>query len=283
MSRHSLYAAAVSQSLLFAVQCCLVLSCVVIFAVWKSSGVPAARGRISLSISIGAPDEEPPVTIERKSSDASNHGHGHGRRGWWDYVPKNHGEKHHQGQGHSSEQHGLKGILHDLRDAICANEDRPIEVIPGRKPSLPGDFPLSQPPRLSHQPSRPSTVRASTIRISENLPTSSSDRRGDTRPQSPGHSLNSFRTGLIPRMVLFREVMRDEVSMVLKCSLSLKLTLSTQLCYTTFIAVSCLVVTILAIIGSTSKLALDTCHWLMLNCMSELKWLLLLLTSFLLS
>ena len=213
---------------------------------------------------MGAPDEAPHV----KNSDDS---HGRGRRGWWDYVPKNHGEKQHQGQCPSSEHHGLRGVFHGLRNAICTNGDRSIEVVPGRKPSLPGEFPLSQPPYLSHQPSRPSTVR-----ISENIPISSSDRRRDSQPLSPAHSLNSFRTGLIPRMVLFREVMRDEVSIFTQC---LKPTDFLQLCYTTFIAVSCLVVTILAIIGSTSKLALDTCHWLMMNCMLTLEWLSRLLTS----
>ena len=241
---------------------------IVIFAVWKSSGAPAVRGRISLNLSMGAPDEAPTVRTERKSSDDS---HGRGRRGWWDYVPKSHGEKQHQGQSQFPKQHGLGGIFHGLRDAICM--DRPIEV-PGRKPSLPGEFPLSQPPHSSHHPS---TVRAPTVRISENILISSSDRRRDTRPLSPVHSLNNIRTGLIPRMVLFREVMRDEVSKYSPC---LKPTDSVQLCYTTFIAVSCLVVTILAIIGSTSKLVLDTYHWLMMNCTSTLTFFSCVLTLF---
>lgn len=168
------------------------------FAVWKSSGVPAARGRISIQLSMGDPDELPNHHLD--ATQAENSENPHVRRGWWDYVPGN--EKPPDMSGKTLETLQARQFLGDVRTSVrrvwAAGESSP-EINPARKTSLPGEYPV-------HQHSRPSTVR-----ISEHLPSSINDRLGNTREGSPGPSFSSRRSGLMPRM-LFREVIRDEVS-----------------------------------------------------------------------
>ena len=161
----------------------------VIYAVWKSSGVPAARGRISLRLSSMDHLEESVGNHSEASANDDNDGM-HLRRGWWDYVPG--GEKPSEGPTvRSSDASGFFSVLWRTVGRLWrTNEDSTIAA--ARKPSLHSEFPLPS------------------VRISEN-PASLNDRGEPSRSRSPVPSFSSRYIGLRPRMVLLREVMRDEV------------------------------------------------------------------------
>lgn len=167
------------------------VSLAVVYAVWKSSGVPAARSRISLQLSMDDLHETDSHLENNRRDD--NQGK-HVGRGWWDYVPRS--------ESPASSARGLafrfslRDIFHSWRMSMrrlwTRSENLP-ECALARKSSLPGDAPLPQP------------TRPSAVRISGN------DQRETAGPRSPMPSLSIYHSGLIPRMVLCREVMRDEV------------------------------------------------------------------------
>jgi len=108
-----------------------------------------------------------------------------------------------------------------------------------RKPSVTGEFPIPQPPR-------PSAVRISEAHLDKRASDRSESMavRGRSSPAPSSHSRLSR---YMPRMELFRDVMRDE------------------LCYTTFITASCVVVAVLALIGVNFRNGLTVSKWLSLN------------------
>jgi len=165
----------------------------VIYAVWKSSGIPAARSRISLQLSMDDLHEVSDDYLggSQGGDDDSNHI----RRGWWDYVPSSE-KPPSSAQGRRFGFPSVRGIIRNLwifiRRPWMRSENSP-DVVLARKCSIPGDVPLPQP------------ARPSAVRISGN------DHRENHRPRSPMPSLSIYRSGLIPRMVLCQEVMRNEV------------------------------------------------------------------------
>jgi len=208
------------------------ISCCFVYAVWKSSGLPAVRGRISLRLaSMDDLDEA------QNHPGQSNVNYTHQRRGWWDYVPGN--EKPIQPLQrqpvNDSQASGFSSIMRYTVKCFRRSPDD-SKIFAGRKPSIHSEFPLPQ-------PSRPPAVR-----ISQNSASTTSDPRGNFRAHSPSPSFSSQPIiGLRPRMVLLREVMRDE------------------LCYTTFITTLCVVVTVIAVAGVNIRMALNVAGWLMLN------------------
>lgn len=114
-------------------------------------------------------------------------------RGWWDYVPRSEKPASQDPTFHFTSGQGIfRSWKLSLLRLWRISESSPDSIL-ARKPSLPGDVPLPQLPRPS------------VVRISGN------NQREFTRPRSPMPSLSIYRSGLIPRMVLCREVMRDEV------------------------------------------------------------------------
>lgn len=127
----------------------------VFYAVWKSSLYPAAQGRLSIAIS----EKYPPDAAQGDTM----------RRGWWDYVPRAPASENgsirqgngHTGHGNANHQPRISedSIVRRLRNSVLrftAVID-PQQQVPTytRKPSIPTDQPLSQPPRPS-APSPPS-------------------------------------------------------------------------------------------------------------------------------
>lgn len=89
----------------------------------------------------------------------------------------------------------------------------------------------------THDSSAPMrTTQSSAVRITE-----------PQRPASPTFSTHTRLSRYIPRMELFRDVMRDE------------------LCYTTFITTSCVIVAVFALIAVNFKNSLTVSGWIFLN------------------
>ena len=132
-------------------------------------------------------------------SEASSNNYGetiHARRGWWDYVPGSE-KPAPAGQGRAVSMSHASGFFYVLRTAIgrlWRSEDSNIAV--ARKSSIHSESPLPQ-------PSRPI--------VPENPEPLASHSNETSRSRSPVPSFSSHHIGLRPRMVLLREVMRDEV------------------------------------------------------------------------
>lgn len=179
----------------------------VLYAVWKSHGSVAARGRIAISLSL---DDviDPPVEGRTQSMEAS-----HSRRGWWDYVPTADPSSHRSRRTESIGSHdtSARGGVRGFRsgDRVCDPES-----------SVPSMPPIPPPPLDCNSPPRTSTVRMSTaIQALPNF------RRESAliiprRSSSPAFSSTSRMSRYMPRVALFKGVMRDEVSNVIRHTLS---------------------------------------------------------------
>ncbi|KAF9015302.1 hypothetical protein BDQ17DRAFT_1229006 [Cyathus striatus] len=196
----------------------LFICCCFLYACWKSRGSPAVRGRISLELSM----EELPIDIPPDAGDASQPT----RRGWWGHVPTPEIER----------PIPVKlNISQVVRRVFSVFPEKLGKTIPLKAPKSPeektreGDLPSSI--TQFHNP-----VNAR--------------RRGSTSHgrHSPTPSSGSRFSRLVPRMELFREVMKDE------------------LFYTTFITASCVIVAVLAVIGVNFKNGLTVTGWIALNC-----------------
>ncbi|KAK0465429.1 uncharacterized protein EV420DRAFT_1514318 [Desarmillaria tabescens] len=181
-----------------------------LWAVWKSRSSPLARGRISIRLSMDDCAESETFNPETA------------RRGWWDYVPKKEAPVSSPVTGHNN----FIRSLYNKLISIPSDSKPPRLPFPAQKTPIPSDSPIPQPPRPS--------VAA----ISEALPERPSDepserfsRRSSDR-LSPVPSSYSRLSRYMPRMELFREVMKDE------------------LCYTTVITAVCVVAAVLAVIST---------------------------------
>ncbi|PBL00743.1 hypothetical protein ARMGADRAFT_1006867 [Armillaria gallica] len=181
-----------------------------LWAVWKSRGSPLARGRISIQLSLDDCTE----------LDASNPETA--RRGWWDYVPKTEAAA----SSPSTDHNNFTRSFYNKFKSIVSNSEPPTLTAPARKTSIPSDFPIPQPPRPS------------VVAISEALPERPSNdpserfSRSSLNRNSPAPSSYSRLSRYMPRMELFREVMKDE------------------LCFTTAITSVCVVAAVLAVVST---------------------------------
>ncbi|KAG8844588.1 hypothetical protein FRB91_002521, partial [Serendipita sp. 411] len=129
------------------------------YAVWKSSLYPAAQGRLSIAIS-----EKPPTGMEAEPSIfGQNPNPGTIRqRGWWDYVPRappsdagsirQGATGQTDGAGRPSDDSLVKRLRNSVMRLTTSLDINTAGAGPQptytRKPSIPTEQPLSQPPRL---------------------------------------------------------------------------------------------------------------------------------------
>lgn len=237
-----------------------------LYAVYNSRGRPSIRGRISIRLSMEDNNYEPKISeqLDNVFSDAhaiqpsipSIHSSAHAR-GWWDYVPA---------ASTSPPPQPLEPLGPVSPAAQITNWWRSLVVNDGmnppgleRKTSLASDAPLRPNPSFrehrmslasSSQQSHSSRVHL-TAKLTKDPPTSSGNRWSKGLFSS---SRSTF-SRMVPRMVLFKEVMRDE------------------LCYTTFIACSCAVVAILSAIAMRLPMTLSVntwilCNWCLISCLT---------------
>lgn len=143
-----------------------------------------------------------------------SHLSGYARRGWWDYVPESP-----RNSGVNAEQASLKqesaSVLHALRHRLWElwrPAVDPPEYATHRKPSLPGEHPIPQP---QVRPVRASMVSGS-HRQSERYSSSRPYDFPKPRPTSPAPSsvFNKLTKLVLPRMILFQEVLKNEVRVI---------------------------------------------------------------------
>ncbi|KAF9229453.1 hypothetical protein BS17DRAFT_743530 [Gyrodon lividus] len=208
-----------------------------LYAVWSSHGSAAVRGRISIQLSLDEVNHEQPFEHRKESTDSA-----HGRRGWWDYVPPL--DAANPFSSPRSRQPSLSSQERSVRrDASRRTRNRDAE---GRTEAV--QFPKTPVPvpstEFTHFPGpvpRPSTVRMSaTVEGSHALRKEPMPFRRSTSPTFSSMS----RTRYMPRMALFREVMRDE------------------LCYTTTITIFTVVSAAMTLVGVSSASGVNSAIWI---------------------
>lgn len=154
----------------------LLFSYPVLYACWRSGGSKAARGRISIQLSM----EDLPIDVPLDNTEQQPT-----RRGWWDYVPNTQAATSSQTlpdpkqNSFSPVRLWLAGLRSraDSKSPISQSTGVPIsETSFGQQPKAPGNRTLAA-------------------------------RRGT----SPTPSSFSRFSKLVPNMVLFQKVMKDEV------------------------------------------------------------------------
>ncbi|OJA10796.1 hypothetical protein AZE42_00305 [Rhizopogon vesiculosus] len=202
-----------------------------LYAVWQSHGSVAARGRVAISLSMDdIPD--PPVERRTQSMDTS-----HSRRGWWDYVPTADPSSLFSSRSRRTESHDLSARDGVRRFRSGDNVENSVSSIPP-VPPLPLDY---------NSPPRTSTVRMSTAIQTCPNPRRESALPTSQRPSSPALSSMSRISRFMPRVALFKEVMRDE------------------LLYTTFITAFTVVSVVMTLIGVRSEVEIDHICWIGLD------------------
>ncbi|KIJ68299.1 hypothetical protein HYDPIDRAFT_36792 [Hydnomerulius pinastri MD-312] len=210
-----------------------------LYAVWKSHGSAAVRGRIAISLSLDEVNDAPPPEVRKESTDSV-----HTRRGWWDYVPTLDAtnpfspQRSRQPSILSQERSIVSALREGTRGFHVGDVESGLENARYQKASVP--FPSTE---VASSPApRPSTVRMSTTM--EGQHTSRRDAPFQRRPTSPAFSSMSRITRYIPRMALFREVMRDE------------------LCYTATITGFTVVSAAMTLIGVSSETDINSAAWI---------------------
>lgn len=151
------------------------LICSVLYVCWKSRGSPAARGRISIELSMDdLPIEFPADPVDKPKQV---------RRGWWDYVPED-----------QEAPAATPEVLNEKSPNKVKGFFRKIKKSP-----LPAQKPKALATGLR---SRAQQVKINAVPAVRN---------------SFAPSTMSRLSRLIPRMELFRQVMRDEVNFYLIC------------------------------------------------------------------
>ncbi|KIK47315.1 hypothetical protein CY34DRAFT_799474, partial [Suillus luteus UH-Slu-Lm8-n1] len=150
-----------------------------LYAVWKSHGSAAVRGRITISLSLDDVADTRKESIESRKST-------YNRRGWWDYVSTV--------DPPPFPQRSRTTRLPTPKFRT-AERVRDPENVPSRPP-LPTESPLT---------------RTSTIRLSTTHPNPRNNPPVPPRASSPAVSSISRISRYMPRVALFTEVMRDEL------------------------------------------------------------------------
>ncbi|KAF8973889.1 hypothetical protein BDZ97DRAFT_403352 [Flammula alnicola] len=203
----------------------LFICCCFVYVCWKSRGSPAARGRISIELSM---DDLP---IEFPSDPADNLQTT--RRGWWDYVPEN-----------PSEMRTSQIKL----DSANGLDERRESTFRGFVNKMTRSRSMQQP--VSSDSNEKASKLQKRLNNAHGNPSAASQREDSANP-SARHSFtpssaSKFRR-IVPRMELFQQVMKDE------------------LLYTTFITFNCVIVAVLIIIGVNVKNGLSVTGWIALN------------------
>ncbi|KAF8559218.1 hypothetical protein OG21DRAFT_710042 [Imleria badia] len=173
----------------------------VLYAVRKSHGPVTVRGRISVRLSLDDVTHDQPTEPRKESADT-----GRNRRGWSDIRPHT---KHFSASWQSSSslrEPSIASIPHDGFQRVHSYST-PGSAETAQNSKRPFPFPSTV---HSHPPApRSWTVRMPTTTDGSHLPDSVAAPFKLSTSQS--HSPISRFTRYIPRMSLFREVMRDEV------------------------------------------------------------------------
>ncbi|KAL5534455.1 hypothetical protein ACEPAG_917 [Sanghuangporus baumii] len=190
-----------------------ICSCFV-YAVWKSEKLPAAQGRISISLSGQGPQQQP--TGEKGGDLALNR-----PRGWWDYVPERNAKPMEEPRvqtWHIVDDQGFVGNMRYLFGALIKNESSGQTAL--RKGS---DATLVASPHAQ------SLSKPPTIQFREN--SEHSRFSVVSRAQSATPSKTRSLGPLMNRMKLFREALRNELA------------------YTALITIFNVIATILGLVG----------------------------------
>lgn len=166
----------------------------VMSAVFRSYRGPATHARLSLPLeedetsSVGSNDKEDAGAQVRTI------------RGWWDYVPSPRGER---TTGPSSSRCGSpRDVMGRFRRWWSGEPTLPSTVFQ-RKPSIPGDVPLPQPPRVT-------SVSSAGLRVSTSR--EGPDRLRASSPPPPSVMDRIIR--YVPRAELFRSMLKNEVGVL---------------------------------------------------------------------
>ncbi|KAF7436959.1 hypothetical protein PC9H_003793 [Pleurotus ostreatus] len=198
-----------------------------VYAVYRAYQLPAARGRVSLEFS-----EKPPSD----KADSPTGWQTAARRGWWDYVPNSANSR--------SPNDNPPPLPNNLKWSDIFSQLQPQRQRAGSEAKL---------LRLSSVAASPSiqTPRSPALRIVQPSTLGPKhveiDKPSEGRGTSPVPSSLSRISKFMPRMILFRTVMKDE------------------LCYTAIITGTCVLVAILSIIGLNLQNGLTVNGWILLN------------------
>ncbi|KAI0932354.1 hypothetical protein AcW2_001008 [Taiwanofungus camphoratus] len=192
------------------IETCFLCFCF-IWAIWRSSRSPADQARLTIRVS--AEGTANPTSGENIP------------RGWWDYVPGSH-DRAPPEVGEISLNAFFCTVWTRMRRLWNPDEDPPSFAFQ-RKPSLPGEHPIPQPPRISAQP--------------HDL------RRADSLVSTPVVSAIYQFIRYVPRMRSFRRMLRNE------------------LLYTTFLTVVFLVLGVLMLVGVSKQALLGAHGWIILD------------------
>lgn len=178
----------------------------VIVAVWRTSRSPIGQGRLSIHFSV---DHKEIKECKEADGDGTQT-----RRGWWDYVPeppKSQGcARSTLSKGSNSSTHD--GIIHTIRNKLheFLQDDATLASPSSKPPPLCNEHPVpvSRPPRASSVSFASSPVGGHHEQMSSRgIPRIQQDP-SPSRPSSVISRVSKY----IPRMLLFRRVIRDEVS-----------------------------------------------------------------------
>ncbi|CCM00912.1 uncharacterized protein FIBRA_02958 [Fibroporia radiculosa] len=203
-----------------------------LFAIWKSYRT-RAEARLNLRMS-----EE--GTVNSSVDGAKQSGESTCiRRGWWDYVPQV--QSHSLSAVHTFSLRGVSRTFMSRLRRLWTDDEYPSAIAFQRKSSLPGEYPIPQPPRALVPPSS-SDASPRTSRIEPNQST----RTPRSTQWSP---LAAIRKSIryFTRIELFRKMLRDE------------------LLYTTFLAVMFLAIAIVMLVGVNKQVFLGSDGWIMLD------------------
>ncbi|TFK94321.1 hypothetical protein K466DRAFT_571918 [Polyporus arcularius HHB13444] len=208
-------------------EACFICICF-LWAVYRSYRSPADHARLSLPLE----EEDETSSVETNDKD-DDHGARTSRRGWWDYVPSP--SAHPSRRSSRSAQSTPKDMVGQFRRWWTGEPMLPSTVFQ-RKPSLPGELPIPQPPRMSSA-SNIAPVRMSASREPER------PRGGSPPPPSVMERIIRY----VPRAELLRSMLKNE------------------LLYTTFITAVLLVIAIVMLVGVTQQLLLGANSWIILD------------------
>ncbi|KAG1833957.1 hypothetical protein EV424DRAFT_1532781 [Suillus variegatus] len=209
-----------------------------LYAVWKSRGSTAVQGRITVSLSL---DNVADPHLDTRKESIESHKTTQSRRGWWDYVST----VDHPAPFHPRSRR-TRSLSHD--------RSIPMSRLPKFRTRERMRDPENVPSRLPIPPLPTESTRTSTIRVSTTIPNTRNDAPIPRRSSSPAISSISRISRYMPRVALFKEVMRDE------------------LFYTTFIAASTAASVIMTIVGVNSTGPADhvawmTFDWALISCL----------------
>ncbi|KAI0724432.1 hypothetical protein C8T65DRAFT_563474 [Cerioporus squamosus] len=210
------------------IEACFICICF-LWAVYRSYRSPADHARLSLPLE----EEDETSSVETNEKDDDHHART-SRRGWWDYVPNPSNQPTDRPSSRSGRS-SPKDMVGRFRRWWTGEPMLPSTVFQ-RKPSLPGELPIPQPPRLSSA-SNIAPVRMSASREPERPRASS--------PPPPSVMERIIR--YVPRAELLRSMLKNE------------------LLYTTFITAVLLVIAVVMLVGVTQQLLLGANSWIILD------------------